>query len=218
MCSNPKAWKLVSFLTALTARGSRLGFPLLLLLALVLGAAYSAQAGTDLCSGYPLVNGSHIIDGNDPTLTPFTLPSSIGIDANCTFENFPISAKWPQGLTSTLNFKSDGFLAIFNNIYYSGNMACATTTTKIWFVNPGAIYAPNNSCQGLFIPVETIAQAVPRSHGQPSACPSRTRSRSRSCMTRPRAPSSTTVGSPNYLRHHHVSRTISPRRVRISPL
>jgi uncharacterized repeat protein (TIGR01451 family)/fimbrial isopeptide formation D2 family protein len=147
---------------ALTARGSRLGFPLLLLFALVLGAAFSAQAGSDFCSGYPLVNGSHVIDGNDPALTPLTLPSSIGIDANCTFQNFPQSpAKWPDGLTSTLNFKSDGFLAIFNNVYYSGNMACAVTTTKIWFVNPGAIYAPNNSCQGLFIPVEAIAKQSP---------------------------------------------------------
>jgi hypothetical protein len=107
------------------------------------------------------VNGYHVVDGNDPALTPLTLPSSIGIDANCVFQNFPISAKWPQGLTSTLNFKFDGYLAIFNNVYYSGNMACATTTTKIWFVNPGAIYDPNNSCQDLFIPVEKIDKQSP---------------------------------------------------------
>ena len=146
---------------ALTARGAALGFPLLLLVALLLGAASAAHAGTDFCSGYPLVNGYHVIDGNDPALTPLTLPSSIGIDANCVFQNFPISAKWPQGLTSTLNFKFDGYLAIFNNVYYSGNMACATTTTKIWFVNPGAIYDPNNSCQDLFIPVEKIDKQSP---------------------------------------------------------
>ena len=161
MRSDPKAWKWEGFLTALKARGARLGFPLLLLFALVLGAVSSAQAGADFCSSFPLVNGSHVIDGNDPTLTPLTLPSSIGIDANCTFENFPQSAKWPDGLTSTLNFKDDGFLAIFNNVYYSGNMACSTTTTKIWFVNPGSTYAPNNSCQGLFIPVESIAKQSP---------------------------------------------------------
>jgi len=88
------------------------------------------------------------------------LPSSIGIDANCYFKNFQVSAKWPDGLTSTLNFKSDGFLAIFENVYYSGNMACATTTTKIWFVN-NAVYNPNNSCQDLFIPVETIGKHAP---------------------------------------------------------
>ena len=160
MYSNPKTWKRGSFLTALTARGPRLGFALLLLFALVLTAASPTQAGTDMCSYYPVVNGYHVINGNDPTLTPLTLPSSIGIDANCLFENFPISAKWPDGLTSTVNFKFDGYLAIFNNVYYSGNMACATTTTKIWFVN-NAQYVPNNSCQSLFIPVEKIDKQSP---------------------------------------------------------
>lgn len=133
----------------------------LLAIVLLLGTAFAAQAGTEFCSRYPIVNGYHVVDGNDPALTPLTLPSSIGIDANCVFQNFPISAKWPQGLTSTLNFKFDGYLAIFNNVYYTGNMACATTTTKIWFVNPGAIYDPNNSCQDLFIPVEKIDKQSP---------------------------------------------------------
>ncbi len=127
---------------------------------LLLGSAYPAHAGTDFCSSYPLVGGFHVIDGNDPALNTLTLPSSIGIDSNCYFKNFPISGKWPQGLTSTLNFKSDGFLAIFENVYYSGNMACSTTTTKIWFVN-NAQYDPNNSCQSLFIPVETIGKQTP---------------------------------------------------------
>ena len=160
MCSKRKAWKWEGFLMALTARGARLGFLLLLAFALLLGAAYSAQAGTAMCSSYPVVDGYHVIDGNSPALTPLTLPSSIGIDANCLFENFPRSAKWPQGLTSTVNFKFDGYLAIFNNVYYSGNMACANTTTKIWFVN-NSQYAPNNSCQSLFIPVETIRKQSP---------------------------------------------------------
>ncbi len=128
----------------------------------LLGAANFAHAGTDFCSQYPLdASGTfHVIDGNSASLDVLTLPSSIGIDANCYFVNFPISSKWPSGLTSTLNFKDDGFLAIFENVYYSGNMACATTTTKIWFVN-NATYNPNNSCQDLFIPVETIGKAIP---------------------------------------------------------
>src|SRR5512144_1898771 len=159
MCSNRKAWNRESSLMAL-ARGYRFGFALLILFALVLGKAFSAQAGTDMCSYYPVVDGYHVINGNDPSLTPLTLPSSIGIDADCLFENFPISAKWPQGLTSTVNFKFDGYLAIFNNVYYGGNMACANTTTKIWFVN-NSQYNPNNSCQGLFIPVETIHKQSP---------------------------------------------------------
>jgi uncharacterized repeat protein (TIGR01451 family)/fimbrial isopeptide formation D2 family protein len=132
----------------------------LLAFVLLLAGALPAQAGTDFCSSYPLVGGFHVIDGNDPSLNVLTLPSSIGIDANCYFVNFPVSAKWPSGLTSTLNFKSDGFLAIFENVYYSGNMACATTTTKIWFVN-NATYDPNNSCQSLFIPVETVGKQAP---------------------------------------------------------
>jgi uncharacterized repeat protein (TIGR01451 family)/fimbrial isopeptide formation D2 family protein len=127
---------------------------------LLLASAYSAHAGTAFCSSYPLVGGFHVIDGNDPALNSLTLPSSIGIDSNCYFKNFQISSKWPQGLTSTLNFKSDGFVAVFENVYYSGNMACATTTTKIWFVN-NAQYSPNNSCQSLFIPVETIGKQTP---------------------------------------------------------
>lgn len=132
----------------------------LLALVLALGGAHPAYAGTDFCSSYPLVGGFHVIDGNDPSLNTLTLPSSIGIDSNCYFKNFSRSAKWPQGLTSTLNFKSDGFVAIFENVYYSGNMACSVTTTKIWFVN-NAQYSANNSCQSLFIPVETIGKQTP---------------------------------------------------------
>ncbi|MEJ2398540.1 MAG: hypothetical protein P8Z67_09900, partial [Gammaproteobacteria bacterium] len=85
-----------------------------------------------------------------------------GIDASCEFKNFPISSKWPSGLTSTLNFKQNPLptLAIFENVYYSGNMACSNTNTKIWFVN-NSTYAAHNSCQDLFIPVETIGKATP---------------------------------------------------------
>src|SRR5688572_19740844 len=133
-----------AFLPRLPPIGARWLLVRLLALLVLLGGASSAQAGTDFCSGYPVINGFHVIDGSDPALNAQTLPSSIGIDANCNFRNFPISAKWPQGLTATLNFKSDGFLAIFDNVNFSGNMACATTTTKIWFVN-NARYAPNNS-------------------------------------------------------------------------
>src|SRR5512139_2878927 len=69
---------------------------------LLLGSASLAHAGTVFCSQYPVVGGFHVIDGNDPSLNVLTLPSSIGIDANCYFKNFPISGKWPQGLTSTI--------------------------------------------------------------------------------------------------------------------
>ncbi len=123
--------------------------------------ATSTSTNPALCSFYPTnASGFHVIDGNDPALTVLTLPTRLGIDTNCYFKNFPLSDKWPEGLTSTVNFNDDGFLAIFENLYYSGNMACANTSTKIWFVN-NAYYDPGNSCQDLFIPVETIGKAVP---------------------------------------------------------
>jgi uncharacterized repeat protein (TIGR01451 family)/fimbrial isopeptide formation D2 family protein len=135
----------------------------LLAFVLLLGSASYAHAGSTFCSQYPLnAQGFHVIDGNDPTLTTANLPTSIGIDANCYFMNFPLSSKWPQGLTSTLNFKSTPtpVLAIFDNVYYTGNMACSTTTTTIWFVN-GSLFAGNNQCQALIIPVEAIGKAAP---------------------------------------------------------
>ncbi len=139
---------------ALTARGSRLGFPLLILFALLLGTTFSAQAATKSC----VADYGGVVDGNN--LTPLTLPSSIQIDGNCTFQNFPQSAKWPDGLTSTINFYFDGFLVIFNNVYYTGNLACANTTDKIWFAN-SSFYGSGNACQDLFIPVESIDKQNP---------------------------------------------------------
>lgn len=134
---------------------------LLALIVLLCGAS-AAQAGTAFCRDFPLVNGYYVIDGNDPALTPANLPSSISIDAvdqfSCYIRNFPVSAKWPQGLTSTINFANGTTgLVIFENVYYSGNMACSNTQVKIWFAN-GAYYSPgnNNSCQDLFIPIEAV--------------------------------------------------------------
>ena len=51
---------------------------------------------------------------------------------------------------------------IFENVYYSGNMACSNTQVKIWFAN-GAYYAPgnNNACQELFIPIESVQKQTP---------------------------------------------------------
>ena len=139
----------------------------LLALVLLLGGAPLAQAGTAFCSSYPVINGFYVIDGNDPAITPATLPSSISIDAlggiTCEIKNFPISAKWPQGLTSTINFASGSTgLVVFENVTYTGNMACSNTQVKIWFAN-GAFYAPGNgnSCQDLFIPIEAISKKTP---------------------------------------------------------
>jgi uncharacterized repeat protein (TIGR01451 family) len=139
----------------------------LLAFVLLLGGAGVAHAGTAFCRDYPLVNGYYVVDGNDPALTPATLPSTISIDAtgagSCYIKNFPISAKWPQGLTSTINFANGTTgLVIFENVYYTGNMACSNTQVKIWFAN-GAFYAPgnNNACQDLFIPIEAVQKQTP---------------------------------------------------------
>jgi uncharacterized repeat protein (TIGR01451 family) len=139
----------------------------LVALALLLGSASVAQAGTAFCRDYPVINGFYVIDGNNPAITAATLPSSISIDStdqfHCDIKNFPISAKWPQGLTSTINFANGTTgLVIFENVYYSGNMACSNTQVKIWFAN-GAFYAPgnNNACQDLFIPIEAVQKQAP---------------------------------------------------------
>lgn len=158
-----------SFVTSIRKSIHRAGLVLLRLLALVLllGGGSVAHAGTAFCRDYPVVNGFYVIDGNDPALTPATLPSSISIDSTdqfrCYIKNFPISAKWPQGLTSTINFANGTTgLVIFENVYYSGNMACSNTQVKIWFAN-GAYYAPgnNNACQELFIPIEAVRKQTP---------------------------------------------------------
>lgn len=143
-------------------RGARWLLLRLMAIVVLLCGASASQAGTAFCRDFPLINGYYVIDGNDPALTPANLPSSISIDAvgpnSCYIRNFPVSAKWPQGLTSTINFANGTTgLVIFENVYYSGNMACSNTQVKIWFAN-GAYYAPgnNNSCQDLFIPIEAV--------------------------------------------------------------
>jgi len=136
-------------------------------LAWLLAGASVAHAGTAFCRDYPLINGYYVIDGSNPAITPATLPSAISVDAtdqfHCYIKNFPLSAKWPQGLTSTVNFANGTTgLVIFENVYYTGNMACSNTQVKIWFAN-GAFYAPgnNNACQDLFIPIEAVSKRTP---------------------------------------------------------
>ena len=124
--------------------------PLLLLLLFVLGGALPANAEEKFCSDYP--NG--VIDGNlDP------VPVQITIDRDCTFQNFPVTNQ----LTSTLNFHTNDpsiYLIVFNNVIFTGHMACANVDHRIWFAN-GSDYGSSNSCQDLFIPVERIDKQSP---------------------------------------------------------
>jgi uncharacterized repeat protein (TIGR01451 family)/fimbrial isopeptide formation D2 family protein len=155
--SNWKARKWGSFLMTLTARGSMFGFPLLVLFALLLGTASPALGAEKFCSDPPYFG---VIDGN---IRP--VPVQITIDMDCTFKNFPES----NPLTSTINFQTNDpsiYLIIFDNVYYTGNMACANIDHRIWFSN-SSYYGSNNACQDLFIPVETIDKKNPQ--GQTTA-------------------------------------------------
>ncbi|MBW2476792.1 MAG: DUF11 domain-containing protein [Deltaproteobacteria bacterium] len=118
-----------------------------LLLAVAIGPALAEEK---FCSDYP--NG--VIDGFvDP------VPVQITIDRDCTFQNFPAS----NPLTSTLNFQTNDpsiYLIIFNNVIFTGHMACANVDHRIWFAN-GSDYGSSNSCQDLFIPVESIDKQSP---------------------------------------------------------
>jgi uncharacterized repeat protein (TIGR01451 family)/fimbrial isopeptide formation D2 family protein len=141
---------------------SRYIFSLLLILMLFAGAS-TANAGL-FCSGAPF-NG--VVDGNEraevggsytgTVADPF--PTQITIDTDCTFQNFPAS----DPLTATLNFQTNDpsvYLITFNNVIFTGNMACANIDHRIWFVN-GSDYGTKNNCQDLFIPVEAINKQNP---------------------------------------------------------
>lgn len=127
----------------------------LLAILLLLGAAGFAQAAEKFCSDAPYFG---VIDGN-VLANP---PTQISVDTSCTFRN------WPQSnpLTTTINFNFQSgdplSLIVFDNVYYTGNMACSNTEDKfkIWFAN-SAIFAGNNQCQDLFIPLEKIDKQSP---------------------------------------------------------
>ena len=136
------------------SRGFTPGFTLLLLLVLLvllLGTASPAAGADKFCSDPPYFG---VIDGN---IRP--VPTQITVDRDCTFKNFPQS----NPLTSTINFQTFDpsiYLIIFENVYYTGNMACANVDHRIWFAN-SSYYGSNNACQDLFIPVETIDKKNP---------------------------------------------------------
>lgn len=97
-----------------------------------------------------------VVDGSDPGLA---LPSAITIDTDCTFQNFPQS----NPLEVTINFQTNDpsiYLIIFDNVHFTGHMACASIKHRIWFSN-GSDYGSSNSCQDLFIPVESIDKQAP---------------------------------------------------------
>src|SRR5215475_10973871 len=97
-----------------------------------------------------VVNFGGVIDG---FVNPVP-PSQINIDGNCTIRNFPAS----NPLTSNISFAGTGrgWLVIFNNVDFIGNMSCDKVHGNfIWFVN-GSTTTLRPSCQNLFVPVDKI--------------------------------------------------------------
>ncbi|WP_455207592.1 isopeptide-forming domain-containing fimbrial protein [Kaarinaea lacus] len=120
----------------------------------LLGAVTTAQAG-EFCSADPFFG---TIDGSNPAHLA-ALGTQITIDTGCTFVNFPAGNE----LTVTLNFQTNDdsiYLITFDNVVFTGNMACANIDHRIWFVN-GSDYGTKNNCQDLFIPVEAINKQNP---------------------------------------------------------
>ncbi|MEJ2393094.1 MAG: hypothetical protein P8019_17120, partial [Gammaproteobacteria bacterium] len=150
----------INVIAALAARGFRLGLRLLLLLALLLGSAYSARAATVMCSDF---NG--VVDGNKPSdFNRVRSASTFGIDMNCTIKNFPESV---GGFPITnINFQfpyQQSYLIIFNNVYYDGNMSCNDPTQSefsMWLTNDSFTNISSN-CQEFFIPVDGIRKNNP---------------------------------------------------------
>lgn len=136
---------------SLTARDVTSTLRILIVVAMLLGTVVQAMAAEKFCSDAPYYG---VIDGD---IRP--APTQITIDTDCTFKNFPQD----KPLTTTVNFQTNDstiYLIIFDNVYFTGHMACANVDHRIWFSN-SSDYGSSNACQDLFIPVETIAKKNP---------------------------------------------------------
>src|SRR5215475_9192702 len=125
---------------------------LLFAFALLLLTAVPAWAQS---AGGCVANFGGVIDG---FVNPVP-PSQINIDGNCTIQNFPAS----NPLTSNISFAGTGrgWLVIFNNVDFIGNMSCDKVHGNfIWFVN-GSTTTLRPSCQNLFVPVDKIDKENP---------------------------------------------------------
>jgi uncharacterized repeat protein (TIGR01451 family) len=162
MCSILMDWKWEGFLMALTARCSRLVFPLLLLFALVLGTASHAQAATVMCSQF-----GGVVDGYNPaTFAAIQNASSFGLDMNCIVKNFPQSV---GGFPITnINFQfpqQQSYYIAFLNVYYYGHMSCNDPTKSTFWIYwaPGGFNNISPSCQAFMVPVDAVQKTNPAS-------------------------------------------------------
>src|SRR5437879_9954103 len=119
---------------------------------LLLLSAVPAQAQS---VGGCVANFGGVIDG---FVNPVP-PSQINIDGNCTIRNFPGS----NPLTSNISFTGTGrgWLVIFDNVAFIGNMSCDKVHGNfIWFVN-GSFTTLKPSGPNLFVPVDKIDKKNP---------------------------------------------------------
>src|SRR5690348_1881544 len=132
-------------------RGSWIRILLFALGLLLLSAVPSRAQSVGGC----VANFGGVIDG---FVNPVP-PSQINIDGNCTIRNFPIS----NPLTSNISFTGTGrgWLVIFDNVDFIGNMSCDKVHGNfIWFVN-GSTTTLKPSCQNLLVPVDKIDKEKP---------------------------------------------------------
>src|SRR5437879_3458746 len=124
-------------------------FPLVLLLLSAVPARGQSVGGC-------VANFGGVIDG---FVNPVP-PSQINIDGNCTIRNFPAS----NPLTSNISFTGTGrgWLVIFDNVDFVGNLSCDKSHGNfIWFVNGSITGAHVLSCANLFVPVDKIDKENP---------------------------------------------------------
>src|SRR6516162_658546 len=132
-------------------RGSWIKIPLSVFALLLLSAVPARAQSVGGC----VANFGGVIDGFANPVPP----SQINIDGNCTIRNFPAS----NPLTSNISFAGTGrgWLVVFDNVDFIGNMSCDKVHGNfIWFVN-GSTTTLRPSCQNLFVPVDKIAKANP---------------------------------------------------------
>jgi len=145
---------------ALTACGSRLGFPLLLLFALSMAAARGSDAAEAMCSQF-----GGVLDGNNPaTYAAIQNASTFGIDMDCTIKNFPLSVGGFPVKNINFHFpKQQSYHIDFLNVYYGGHMACADPTHSTFWIywGPGSFDNICHECQSHFVPVEAVQKKDP---------------------------------------------------------
>ena len=126
---------------------------LLFLFGLLLLSAVPAHAQS---VGGCVANFGGVIDG---LINPVP-PSQINIDGNCTIRNFPAS----NPLTSNISFAGTGrgWLVVFDNVDFIGNLSCDKSHGNfIWFVNGSITRQHILNCANLFAPVDKIDKENP---------------------------------------------------------